>query len=170
MTFDALGILNGLANAAYGLSRWFITAALGVIVGVVAVQVYTRYILNDSAVWTTEVAVLLLIWMLYIGASMAVRDKEMVAITILVDRLPEAGRHVANLLANLCLAVFFVAMIALNREVIEMSTTTPFPVLRISKLWAHLALSVGFGLTLFYLVVDSIASIRALNDRSRATH
>lgn len=160
-----LRLLRGLSELAYRVSRVLIALGLAGIVLMVAWQVFTRYVLNASAVWTTEVATLLLIWMLYLGAAMAIRDGEMVAITVVLERLPPAARRIASLLASLVLGAFLVTMIVLNREILDLASTTPMPVLRISKLWVHLALTVGFALTLLYVVIQAIDTVAALLGR-----
>lgn len=85
-----------------------LTAALGAgMAGVIAAQVFWRYVLNDSLFWSEELGRILLIWLTFVGATVAYRQGAHLGVDSLVRRLPPRARAVADALAHLvCLALF----------------------------------------------------------------
>jgi TRAP-type C4-dicarboxylate transport system permease small subunit len=65
---------------------------MAAILAVLGLQVFTRYVLGNPLSWTEEVARHLFIWMVFFGASAAIRDGTHVSIDLLVSRLPK-GLH-----------------------------------------------------------------------------
>ncbi|HET9340926.1 MAG TPA: TRAP transporter small permease [Casimicrobiaceae bacterium] len=57
----------------YGWEDWFTFGVFWLLAGDVFYQFFTRYVLEDSAAWTEEIARYLLIVVTFVGASMAVR-------------------------------------------------------------------------------------------------
>ena len=78
---------------------------------VVAVQVFCRYVLNHSLFWSEEVARYLLIWITFLGATVAYRRRSHPGIDLISSRLPEGGRRLLRLLVELGGAAFFVVML-----------------------------------------------------------
>ncbi len=154
--------LHHIARYTYRFSAVCISTALFGIILLVAWQVFTRYVLNDTAVWVSELVTLLMIWMLYLGCSLGIHDKEVVFISLWTKTLRPRTRHAVNIIADLFLLAFVIVMIAVNGEILSLSRTTPMPVLRISKVWVHVSLTVGFGMTTLYVITDVVDTIVAL--------
>jgi TRAP-type C4-dicarboxylate transport system permease small subunit len=79
---------------------------MAAILAVLGLQVFTRYVLGNPLSWTEEVARHLFIWMVFFGASAAIRDGTHVSIDLLVSRLPK-GLHAAVTAVNALLILFF---------------------------------------------------------------
>jgi len=60
---------------------------------VVAAQVFSRYVLNQSLFWSEELARYLLIWLSFLGASVAYRRKAHPGIDTLVAKMPPLLRE-----------------------------------------------------------------------------
>jgi TRAP-type C4-dicarboxylate transport system permease small subunit len=61
------------------------TAAMFVVVGI---NVFSRYVLNNSLGWADELARFVFIWISFLGAVIAYRDNEHVGLDLLVSRIP----------------------------------------------------------------------------------
>src|SRR5262249_31128440 len=59
--------------------------------GIVFLQFFTRYALNNPATWTEEIARYGLIWVTYIGAVMVTRRNSHIAVMLLPNLLPAWG-------------------------------------------------------------------------------
>jgi TRAP-type C4-dicarboxylate transport system permease small subunit len=65
---------------------------------VVFYQVYTRYVLSDSAGWTEEIARYFLVAVVFIGASMSVRKNNHIQVDYFYRLMPKAmGRVLSDL-------------------------------------------------------------------------
>jgi TRAP-type C4-dicarboxylate transport system permease small subunit len=75
--------------------------------GLVFLQFFTRYVLNDSFAWTEELAVYCLIPVVFIGSAMCVRRSRHIQVNILYRYLPKAAARLLSTLVDLVATVFF---------------------------------------------------------------
>ncbi|MBJ3776273.1 TRAP transporter small permease [Acuticoccus mangrovi] len=75
--------------------------------GVVFLQFFTRYVLNNSLGWTEEIARFLLIAVTFIGAVMAVRKSSHIAVEILYRWMPRGLRRVLQTIVDLTAVAFY---------------------------------------------------------------
>ncbi len=82
----------------YVWEDWISFAIFWVLAFVVFYQVYTRYVLDDPAGWTEEIARYLLVAVVFIGASMSVRKNNHIQVDFLYRLVPHAlGRALSTL-------------------------------------------------------------------------
>ena len=67
---------------------WVCIALLAVIFVIMVLQVICRYVLGSPLVWSEEASRYLYIWVCYLGAPIALRRGNHIAITLFVDWLP----------------------------------------------------------------------------------
>lgn len=77
---------------------------------IIALQIVYRYLLDDPLFWSEEAARFIFVWIVFLGASTAVRDRAHVGIAFLVDKLPPRPR-VALALAFHLFVLFFLGAI-----------------------------------------------------------
>lgn len=93
--------------------RWedgLVLLVFWVLAGVVFLQFFTRYVLNDSFGWTEEIARFLLIAVTFMGAVMAVRKEGHIAVEIFYRWMSRPLRRVLQGCIDLLSIVFFGAM------------------------------------------------------------
>lgn len=78
----------------------------GLMVVVVLVGTFWRYVLNDPILWTEEAARYLMIWMALIAASISMKRHEHLGVEILINRLPVKARKAMQLVTSLFVAYF----------------------------------------------------------------
>jgi TRAP-type C4-dicarboxylate transport system permease small subunit len=90
---------------------WLAFAIFWALAGIVFLQFFTRYVLNDSLSWTEEIARYGLIWVTYIGAVMVTRRNTHIAVMLLPNLLPAwSGRLLLAVVDVVTLA--FVGLLA----------------------------------------------------------
>lgn len=72
-------------------------------------QFVTRYVMNDSAAWTEEVARYMLIGVVFIGASVGVAKNTHIQVDFFYRHMPAAMRRWMSRAVDLLRIVFFVA-------------------------------------------------------------
>lgn len=134
----------------------------------VFVQVVLRYVLNYSLSWSEEVARYLIVWFVFIGSSIAVREKAHATMDALVTYLPDKGKRIFSTIANLISIVFCVFLIwsgsGIVSSVIEFGSVTPST--GMPMYIPYLALPVGASLMLIrflQLLVQDVKSLRTVN-------
>jgi TRAP-type C4-dicarboxylate transport system permease small subunit len=64
--------------------------AMTVIVGY---QVFRRYVMNASLIWSEEAARYLMVWITFLGSSVALKRGGHIKVTIIMDLLPKRSHH-----------------------------------------------------------------------------
>ncbi len=80
--------------------------SLALMVTMLALQAFARYILQTGIPWTEEMSRFSFIFFVYISASLAIFRGTHIRVTILTDRLPAAAQKAVSLLGN-CLQIAF---------------------------------------------------------------
>ncbi|SUB01445.1 TRAP-type C4-dicarboxylate transport system, small permease component [Pannonibacter phragmitetus] len=96
-----LGLVNGAALAA---GRWIGAGCVGLMVIIILIQVFFRYVLNDAPAWTEEAARFLMLWMTGLMVPTAFRRGGFVGIDMLVILLPRLVAGVLNLVLLILIA------------------------------------------------------------------
>ena len=78
---------------------------------VVAVQVFFRYVLNHSLFWSEELARYLLVWLTFLGASVAYRRSLHPGIDIVYVRMPASIQRRISIFIHLVSMILFGVMI-----------------------------------------------------------
>ncbi len=78
---------------------------------IVAVQVFCRYVLNQSLFWSEELARYLLVWLTFLGASVAYYRKAHPGIDVVSSQMPESVKKIAALCVHLVSMALFGIMI-----------------------------------------------------------
>ena len=125
-----------LARLTAALDRyvcWVCIALLAAIFVVMVLQVTCRYLLGSPLVWSEELSRYLYIWVCYLGAPVALRRGNHIAITLFVDRLhPRVARgisvcmHLVALFFLLALAIEGAILTALSHRLIAITVPIPW--------------------------------------------
>lgn len=83
---------------------------------VVAVQVFSRYVLNYSLFWSEETARFLLVWLTFLGATVAYYYGAHPGVDVLYRRLPPGLQYGANLLVHGASMFLFTLMVIQGAE------------------------------------------------------
>jgi len=144
--------------------RWLLLVFYGTIVIAISIEVARRFLLSYSSVWDEEVARYAFIYLAWIGASAAVRERAHIRIDVLVSLLPPRAKAGFDLLADL--ATLALAVICLWWSIKPVLTSIEFGSvthgLRISMAWFLAAVPLGFGLMTFRVVQCLVRDLHVL--------
>lgn len=125
---------------------------------VIVQEVIRRFVLNYSSAWAEETARYAFIYLGWIGAAYAVKERAHIKFDILLNAAPKRSHGYVYVFAELCTIAF--ACIALYysmhtiRQLLQFEGATP--VLRVNKAWFEAAVPIGFTL----VIVRAIQGIR----------
>jgi len=91
----------------FSFEDWICFGFFWVMSGLVFLQFFTRYVLNNSFAWTEELAVYCLIPVVFIGAAMCVRRSRHIQVNILYRYLPATAGRVLSTAVDIARTVFF---------------------------------------------------------------
>ena len=103
----------------YAWEDWIVLAVFWVLALVVFYQVFTRYVLNDAAGWTEEIARYLLVAMTFLGGAMAVRRNTHIQVDFLYRYLPPAPSRVLATFVDVARTAFLAYAIWLTWLVMQ---------------------------------------------------
>ena len=101
----AASIFSRVNGPVLALGRWTGAFLMGLMVVVILVQVFFRYVLNDALAWTEELARFLMLWMVSLMAPTAYRHGGFISIDTIKRFLPERPAAILNLALLLVSAV-----------------------------------------------------------------
>ncbi|MDT0300890.1 TRAP transporter small permease [Streptomonospora wellingtoniae] len=99
-------IARGVLRAVDRTTDTLALTALAAVVLVVTWQVFGRYVLQASPRWGSEVALILLAWVGYLGIAIGLREHTHIGVTFITDRLPRRLRTAAETLTPLAFLAF----------------------------------------------------------------
>ncbi len=124
-------------------------AALIVVVLAVCWGVVTRYVTAEPATWAGEVAAIAFAWLIFVGASAALKRGMHVHIDMLLILMPEAPRRIVTLAGDAIVLVFLAVGLVLAMEFSIDSWDSPTSVLRLPLSIVYSSVVVGFACLLW---------------------
>ena len=98
---------------------WVSLAIFWSLGGVVFYQFFTRYVLNNSAAWTEEIARYLLIGTVFVGASIGVAKNNHIQVDLLYRWLPRAAARALAVAVDAGRIAFFATMVVLTAQMMQ---------------------------------------------------
>ncbi|NBO12389.1 MAG: TRAP transporter small permease [Betaproteobacteria bacterium] len=98
---------------------WVGVFFFALLAAVVLTQFVTRYVLNDSASWTEEIARYLLVATVFSGAAIGVARNNHIQVDFVYRYLPKQASRILASLVDVLRTAFFIAMVYLCYRLIE---------------------------------------------------
>lgn len=148
---NLLRILNGFEKA-------FITASMIVMVILIFLQVFTRYVLGDAMSWTEEASRYLFIWLIFLSVGIAFVEKRHIAIDLIMERLPKTLQRVLQQFVYILLMALSVFLLIQGYLLVEQMQTfnQKSATLQIPMWIVYTSLPVGFLFAILRLVQASL--------------
>ena len=92
------------------LALWTASIGLFAMTAVVAAQVFFRYVLNDSIVWSEPVALQIMSWFIFLGAAVGIREGYHLSFDVLLHFIPRRAKLVLHSISDLVVLGFGAGM------------------------------------------------------------
>jgi len=135
-------------------------AGLVGIVGVVAIQVFGRYVMNDTPVWAESTALVLVLYVTLLGAAVGVRDAGHIGMESLLVLVSERIRNRMELLIHALVATFGAIMSWNGAILAESVAPYKIPTLGISEAFNQAPLVISGALIVLFSIEHIIALLR----------
>lgn len=147
----------------YRVSMWIAGMALLVMVAIIPIGIFARYVLNNALSWPEPVAILCMVTFTFIGAAVSYRAGSHIAVSMVTDRLGETARRYCSLIADIMLTAISLFILwygtTLCLELWE-QPVAEFPLLSAGQ--NYLPLPIGSAITLLLFLRRS-AVVRSTN-------
>lgn len=147
--------LSGISLALARTSRYALyVAAFGLVLmtAIVAIQVFSRYVLNRSPSWTEASSIQVMSWFIFIAAAVGVRERFHMGFDVLLYVLPPSAKVWLRGLSDIAVFAFGLGMVGYGGQLIFDTWTATIPVLNLPGGFNYMPVAFGgFLICLFTL-------------------
>ena len=158
--------MSFLRNIDENAERWLLLVFYVMLVVTMAIEVLRREVFSYSSIWGEEIVRYSFIYLAWIGAAAAVKERAHIRIDVLLHYLGNRPKAIVYIFGDL--VMFAVALVALYWSFETVLVSAKFGSvtdgLRISKVWFLAAVPSGFSLMIFRLSQSLLRDLRSLRD------
>ncbi|GGB95422.1 hypothetical protein GCM10011363_10140 [Marivita lacus] len=146
--------------------RWLLLTFYVMLVITMAIEVLRREIFSYSSIWGEEIVRYSFIYLAWIGAAAAVKERAHIRIDVVMHYLGPRAKALLYIFGDI--VMFLVALVALywSLETVHVSLNfgSVTAGLRISQAWFLMAVPVGFTLIVWRLIQSFLRDVKSLRD------
>lgn len=128
---------------------------MGTMAILVILQVLNRSIFHLPIHWSEELSRYLMIYVVFLGSSLAMRHNKLISIEVLPQMLSEAKRKILLLFIMLLSFVFFILMLVYGIQMIERVSAQSSAIMEISMAIPYASIPIGA----IFLMLNTVAFI-----------
>lgn len=140
-----LGILKKIERAIDAILQPIVFAAMVALIAVITLQIVSR-VFFTAVSWTEEVARFLLVWITFMGATLAFQRGRHIAVTFVVNALPGRIRQVARILAVAIALGFMMALVFIGYRYTQVQSF-------------QTSASLGWSMTYVYSIIPACGAL-----------
>lgn len=142
-----------IAKAIAKLLTLLCILAIGMLVIVVFTQVVSR-MLNFSLPWTEELSRLTIVWLTFLGTSLAIYEKMHLAVTFFVKKANEKTQKGIYFFVHMLTIVFYGILVFYGFKLTASAAGNLSPTLQLSMSFFYAAIPVSSIFSLFFIVTQ----------------
>jgi TRAP-type C4-dicarboxylate transport system permease small subunit len=146
--------------------RWLLLVFYVMLVGTMFIEVVRREVFSYSSIWGEEMVRYSFIYLAWIGAAAAVKERGHIRIDVIMNYVPQTVKALLYILGDL--VMFIVALIAIywSWEAVHVSWKFGSVThgLRISQTWFLFAVPFGFALVMLRLIQSFLRDLSDLRN------
>jgi len=146
----------------FRLLEFLVVAALVAMVVMVFGNVVLRYGFNSGILISEEMSRYCFIWLTYIGAMIAMREREHLGVDTLVKRLPRAGKKVCLFVSESLMLLVNALFLIGTYKMHDLQVTNVSPVVGISMIWIY---GVGYVVAVVMALFNIAVLVRLFTGR-----
>ena len=135
--------LTKISNFVDKIAGYFVAIIFSLMIFACVMQVYTRFILNDSLSWTEELARYTFIWSTMLAASICVKRSSHATVTLLLDFSPPFLKRFLSMIIHIIICYVAVIMTIYGTQMMIGTSEQLSPSLRMSMGILYLSLPVS---------------------------
>lgn len=161
--------MEKLSLIVHRISKYVLVLLLSALTLIIIAQVLSRTFLGFSIVWSEELARYLLIWSTFIGASIALRDKELVGMDLLETKLSLQWSESMKIVVHLLVLVFlgFVSYYGFDLATSKGVAGQHSPTMLFSMTYVYIAIPAGTILMMLHTLAAIGEGIRTMKGGSQ---
>jgi TRAP-type C4-dicarboxylate transport system permease small subunit len=120
----------------------------------VNIEVFRRYILNQSGAYSEEIARFALIWTIYLGVPYAIKMRRHIICDVIPARIPRRLDLIINFISYLCFLIFSIVMVVQGYELVisQIAVDKRTEAMHLPIWYFSIIIGIGFGLAVIRLL------------------
>jgi C4-dicarboxylate transporter DctQ subunit len=140
-----------------------------VMLGVVLLGVFYRYVAYQALSWYDEFAGYLLVWVTMYGSAVGLARGKHICFETLVEKLPRGGQRMVEGFGALCVLGFSLVLLVFGWELVrEMAEETAVSVPEVKMAWIYSVMPISGGLMILIGVVQIVRLFAGSDDAGAA--
>ena len=152
---EKMGWIEKLSDKLNRGAEIIIAILIAIMSVVIFVQVVYRYVFHSSLPWSEEFARYTLVYLTFLGASVAVKRNAHIGVEVVVKLLPRPISRVLEWVADALSLVFFVILIVYGSKIVKITMMQLSPAMHVKMGYIYLAVVIGAALMLVHLIARS---------------
>ena len=157
---------NVLSALNKNAERWALLVFYVMLVATMFIEVLRREVLSYSSIWGEEIVRYSFIYLAWIGAAAAVRERGHIRIDVILHYIKRRTKTLLYMFGDLVMFIIAVIAVIYSMETVHVAWKfgSVTDGLRISRVWFLLAVPIGFSLVIFRLIqsfLRDLADLRA---------
>uniref|UniRef100_UPI004047846A TRAP transporter small permease n=1 Tax=Yoonia sp. TaxID=2212373 RepID=UPI004047846A len=146
--------------------RWLLLVFYVMLVMTMAVEVLRREVFSYSSIWGEEIVRYSFIYLAWVGASAAVKERAHIRIDVVMHYLGTRPKAALYIFGDLVMLAVAIGALVWSFETVQVSWKfgSVSHGLRVSMVWFLMAVPVGFGLMITRLIQSLWRDMRSLRD------
>lgn len=143
------------------IERWALLVFYTMLVATMSIEVIRREVFSYSSIWGEEIVRYSFIYLAWIGAAAAVRERAHIRIDVLFHYVPPRVKSLLYMFGDIVMLVIAVFALHTSFETVGVSWTfgSVSHGLRISMVWFLMAVPIGFLIMVYRLVQSFIRDV-----------
>ncbi|MGD0263617.1 MAG: TRAP transporter small permease [Candidatus Methylomirabilota bacterium] len=135
------------------IQMWITFAFVAILAMSVSVEVFVRYVLQKPLfLWTEELARFVLVWTVFLGIGVGVKNDAHFAMDVLPPLLGQRWGALVRLFNDLCMGLILILLVLAGLRFSWFGTFQNSPNMEILMVWVFVSIPLGGILALIYLV------------------
>jgi len=146
--------------------RWLLLVFYVMLVITMAIEVLRREIFAYSSIWGEEIVRFSFIYLAWVGAAAAVKERAHIRIDVVMHYLPTRPRALLYIFGDLVMLIVAIIALYWSWEALHVSYKfgSVTDGLRVSKVWFLFSVPLGFGLMIWRLAQSFARDFISLRD------
>jgi len=136
--------LSALNSVIISVFKYLALSAVAMMTAIILVQVFCRYVLNNSLPWSEELARYLMVWMTFLTLPVVSRLQQHAALQIVLGHLSERFRSLLHIILYVLIGIVIYYAFDKSYDFAVKGTRSLATALPITKAWSYTAMPVGF--------------------------
>jgi len=135
------------------IQNWLTFGFIAVLTVTVSIQVFVRYVLQKPLfLWSEEMSRFVLIWMVFLGIGVGVKNDGHFAMDVLPPFLGRRWGGVVRVFNDLCMGAILILLVLAGLRFSYFGLFQNSPNMEISMVWVFVSIPLGGVLALIYLI------------------